>query len=109
MDIEIAFGADDAGDEIGIELISAARVFHGLIQVERMRGDGGGMWERDWSRRVGDGFEVVDISGGNVDEVGLTGVDVETSDGADGLAMVVSDGESVAEDGGVGGEGVRSD
>ncbi len=107
MDVEIAFGADDAGDEIGIEPVGAAGIFHSLIQIEGMRSDDG--WLREWSGgwRVGHGFEVIDIGGGNVDEVGLTAIDVEASDGADGLAMVVGDGESVAQDGGVGGEGVR--
>jgi len=47
---------------------------------------------------------VIDFGGGNVDEAGLISVDVETGDGADDLAALVEDGESVAEDGGVGGE-----
>ncbi len=39
-DIEAAFGADDAGDEIGIEIVGAAGVAHGLIEIEDVRGGG---------------------------------------------------------------------
>ena len=47
---------------------------------------------------------MVDFGGGDVDEAGLISIDVEAGDGADDLAALVADGESVAEDGGVGGE-----
>jgi len=33
-DIESAFGADDAGDEIGIELVGSAGIFYSLVQIE---------------------------------------------------------------------------
>ena len=42
-DVESAFGADDAGDEIGIESVGSAGVFYGLGQIEGMRSDGGGL------------------------------------------------------------------
>ena len=70
---------------------------------------GGGLRSRGWSGRVGDGFEVIDLGGGDIDEAGLISVEVETGDGADDLAALVKDGESVAEDGGVGGEAGESD
>src|ERR1039458_9288767 len=57
---------------------------------------GGGLRSRGWSGRVGDGFEVIDLGGGDIDEAGLISVEVETGDGADDLAALVKDGESVA-------------
>jgi len=111
-DVESAFGADDAGDKIGIELVSSAGVSYGLIQIEGMRIDGGGGLQlarggggsRCGSRGIRDGFEVADLGGGNVDKAGLITVHVKPSDVADDSAALVADGESVAEDRGVGGE-----
>jgi len=104
-DIESAFGADDAGDEIGIEFVGAAGGFYGFGEIEGTGRDGcGGLGIGVWSWIVGKGFEVVDFGGGNVDEAGLISVDIETGYGTDDLAALVADGESVAENGGVGGE-----
>jgi hypothetical protein len=50
---------------------------------------------------------VVDFGGGDVDEAGWIVVDVEAGGGADGFAALVEDGESVAQDGGIGGVGAR--
>jgi hypothetical protein len=64
------------------------------------------------SCKVWGGFEVIDFGGGNVDEAGLIAINVETGDGADDFAALVADGESVAQDGGIGGEagkGYRGD
>jgi hypothetical protein len=47
---------------------------------------------------------VIDFGGGDVDETRLISVDVEAGDGADNLAALVTDGESVAQDGRVGGQ-----
>ena len=101
--IESAFGADDAGDQIGIEAVGSAGVLYGLGEIEGVRetrelGIGGRSW------RVGEGLEVIDFGGGDVDETGLISVDVEAGDGADNLAALVTDGESVAQDGRLGGE-----
>jgi len=57
---------------------------------------------KNW--RIREGFEVVDFRSGDIDEAGLISIDVEAGDGADDLAAFVADGESVAKDGGVGGE-----
>src|ERR1022692_1923827 len=70
---------------------------------------GGGLRSRGGSGRVGEGFEVIDLGGGDIDEAGLISIEVETGDGGDDLAALVKDGESVAEDGGVGGEAVRGE
>src|SRR5208337_4132514 len=88
-----------------------AGVFHGLSQVEGMRhGRGGALGLRARSGSVGDGFEVVDLGGGNVDKAGSISIDVQASDGADDFAALVADGEAVAEDGGIGrGRGKRSE
>jgi hypothetical protein len=115
-DVEAAFGADDAGDQVGIELVGAAGGFYGCGQVEGMSrggGFGGGVVGCDFGGRVFGKwsvrhvFEVVDLGGGDVDEAGWIVVDVEAGGGADGFAALVEDGESVAQDGGIGGVGAR--
>jgi hypothetical protein len=47
---------------------------------------------------------MIDFGGGDVDETGLISVNVEAGDSADNLAALVTDGESVAQDGRLGGE-----
>jgi hypothetical protein len=54
---------------------------------------------------VGEGFEVVDFGGGDIDEAGLIAIDIETGNGADDLAALVANGKAVAQDGGVSGAG----
>jgi hypothetical protein len=70
--VEAALGADDAGDEIGIELVGSAGVPYGLIQIEAdaVDGRGGlrGAVEREppgsvWRLQAGR-LEVVDLGGG---------------------------------------------
>jgi hypothetical protein len=74
-----------------------------LGEIEGLRGDGG--WRIGAkSGRVRKSFEMIDFSGGDVDER-LIAVDIEACDGADDLAALVEDGESVAKHGGIGGEG----
>ena len=103
-DVESALGADDAGDEIGVELVGSAGGLYGFTQIEGLRSDvGGRAGFRVRSGDVGNGFKVIDLGGGDIDEAGLIAVEVKAGDGADDLAALVEDGESVAEDGGVGG------
>jgi hypothetical protein len=47
---------------------------------------------------------VIDFGIGDIDER-LIAIDIQTGDGAEGLAMLMLDGKTVAEDGGVGGAG----
>ena len=103
-DVESTLGADDAGNEIGIEVVSAAGGLYGFFEIEgTVHGGSGGSGFGARSGIVWGGFEVVDLGGRNIDKTGLIAVDIETGDGADDLTALVADGKAVAQNGGVGG------
>src|SRR5208282_4358848 len=125
MRIESAFGVNDAVYQVWIKMIGGAGDVHDFIQRGRGRGfsrsgfsklrfsklrlrrhrrgsDGGarirGRWHRYWYWQGEIFFVAGDLLRGHVREVGIVAGEIEASRCSHHQAMIVADGEAVAED-----------